>query len=131
MAVGSTTADPGRSHVLCKDVVTITGTTRVRQSEGKPKDTSAATIANLLKHDWHEMTAAANASGKHVKSLDRWIAKAREANPNLNDDQAERLAVMMRKAHFVKMGRLSAEARRIAREARAELDQAGADSSAA
>jgi hypothetical protein len=112
---------------LAKDVVTISGTTRACQ----PKDTTAATLANLLKNDWHEMTAAANASGKHVKSLDRWIAKAHEANPSLNDDQAERLAVMMRKAHFVRMGRLSVQARKLARQAQAELDQASADESAA
>ena len=103
----------------------------MRQSEGKPKDTTAATLANLIKNDWHEMTVPANASPNHVKSLDRWVALAVKANPALNPEQAERLALMMRKAHYVKMGRLSAEARRIAREARAELDQAGADSPAA
>ena len=57
----------------------------------------------------------------HVKSLDRWIVKAHEANPSLNDEQAERLALMMRKAHYVRMGKLSAEARRLARDAEAEL----------
>jgi len=88
-------------------------------------------MTRLMGTDWHEMTAAANASSNHVKSLDRWIAKAREANPHLNDDQAERLALMMRKAHYVRMGKLSAEARRIAREARAELQQAGDESETA
>ena len=90
----------------------------------QPKDTSTATLANLLKNDWHEMTAAANRSANHVKSLDRWVAKAREANPALNDEQAERLALLMRKAHYVRMGKLSAQARKLAREAQAELDQA-------
>jgi hypothetical protein len=93
----------------------------VCQPGNKPKDTTAATLANLLKNDWHEMTAAANASAQHVKSLDRWIAQAREANPSLNDEQAERLGLMMRKAHYVRMGKLSAEARRIARAAETEL----------
>jgi hypothetical protein len=78
-------------------------------------------MTRLMTQPWDEMTAAANASANHVKSLDRWIVKAREANPSLSDDQAERLAVMMRKAHYVRMGKLSAEARRIAREAQAEL----------
>lgn len=70
------------------------------------------------------MTAAANASANHVKSLDRWVAKAREANPALDDGQAERLALMLRRAHYVKMGKLSAQARKLARQAQAELDGA-------
>ena len=82
-------------------------------------------IANLLKNDWNEMTRAANASSRHVKSMDRWIAKAREANPNLTDDQAARLAAMLRKQHYIRMGRLSGQARKLAREARLELDAAG------
>lgn len=70
------------------------------------------------------MTAAALASPNHVSSLNRWITKAREGNPSLSDDQAERLAERLRRAHYVRMGKLSAEARRIARQAQAELDQA-------
>ena len=81
-------------------------------------------MARLMTEDWNAIPAAANASPNHVKSLDRWVAKAREANPALNDEQAERLGLMLRKAHYVKMGRLSAEARRIAREAQAELARA-------
>jgi len=81
-------------------------------------------LARLAAEDWSEMTSAANASSNHVKSLDRWVTKAREANPALNDEQAERLAVMMRKAHYVRMGKLSADARRLAREAQAELARA-------
>lgn len=71
-----------------------------------------AVTARLLAEDWTAMTRAANASARHVKSLDRWVAKAREANPSLSNEQAERLAVMLRKAHYVRMGKLSAQARR-------------------
>jgi hypothetical protein len=81
-------------------------------------------MARLMTEDWHKMTAAANASAAHVSSLDRWVAKAREANPALDDEQAERLGLMMRKAHYVRMGKLSAQARRLAREAETELAQA-------
>jgi hypothetical protein len=88
-------------------------------------------MTRLMTEDWHKMAAAANASSKHVKSLDRWVAKAREANPALNDEQAERLGLAMRRAHYVRMGKLSVQARKLAREAQAELDQAGADSTAA
>ncbi len=84
----------------------------------------AGILARLATEDWDAMTAAALASSNHVSSLDRWIRKAREGNPSLSDEQAERLAERLRKAHYVRMGRLSAEARRIAREAVAELDQA-------
>ena len=75
------------------------------------------------------MTAAALASSNHVSSLDRWVRKAREGNPSLSDEQAERLAERLRKAHYVRMGKLSAQARRLAREAEAEM--ARADSTAA
>lgn len=74
-------------------------------------------MARLLSEDWHAMTAAANASPNHVASDDRWTKKAREANPALSEDQAHRLGQKMKKAHYVRMGKLSAEARRIAREA--------------
>jgi hypothetical protein len=85
-----------------------------------------AVMTRLMTEDWDKMTAAANASANHVKSLDRWIAKARETNPALTDDQAERLAVMMKRDHYRRMGQLSAQARRLAREAQAELDAADA-----
>lgn len=81
-------------------------------------------MTRLMTEDWGKMAAAANASANHVKSLDRWVAKAREANPALDDEQAERLGLMMRKAHYVRMGKLSAQARKLAREAETELDQA-------
>lgn len=78
-------------------------------------------MARLLNEDWSSMTANANASPNHVSSAERWTRKAREANPNLDDDQAYRLGQMLRKAHYVRMGKLSAEARRLAREADAAL----------
>lgn len=74
-------------------------------------------MARLLNEDWSQMTARANASPKHVSSDERWTAKAREANPSLSDEQAHRLGQLLKKAHYVRMGKLSAEARRIAREA--------------
>jgi hypothetical protein len=78
-------------------------------------------MQRLLTEDWNEMTAAANASPNHVGSDDRWARKAREANPALDEDQAQRLGQKLKKAHYVRMGQLSAQARRIAREAEAEL----------
>jgi hypothetical protein len=82
--------------------------------------------ARLLSEDWDAMTAAANASANHVKSLDRWVKKVRELNPRLDDAQAERMAERLKKDHYQRMGRLSALARRTAREAQAELDRAPA-----
>lgn len=79
-------------------------------------------MTRLLSEDWNQMTARANASPNHVSSAERWTRKAKEANPALSDDQAYRLGQKMRKAHYVEMGRLSAEVRRLAREAQAELD---------
>jgi hypothetical protein len=78
-------------------------------------------MARLLTEDWQSMTAAANASPNHVSSAERWTNKAREANQSLNDDQAYRLGQMLKRAHYVRMAKLSAEARRIAREAEVEL----------
>lgn len=72
------------------------------------------------------MTAAANASPNHVSSDDRWTKKAREANPALDGDQAYRLGQLLKRQHYVKMGKLSAEARRIAREAASELEAGAA-----
>jgi hypothetical protein len=83
-------------------------------------------MKRLLSTDWAEMTAKANASPNHVSSSERWTRKAREANPALDDDQAYRLGQLLKKQHYVRMGKLSAEARRIAREAEAELSEASA-----
>jgi hypothetical protein len=75
----------------------------------------------LMTEEWDQMTAAANASPNHVSSAERWTAKAREANPNLSDDQAYRLGQLLKKQHYARMGKLSAQARRLARQAAAEL----------
>jgi len=69
-------------------------------------------LARLSSEDWSEMTRAANASSRHVRSLDRWVEKARAANPALSDEQAERLAVTLRREHYQRMGRLSGQARK-------------------
>jgi hypothetical protein len=78
-------------------------------------------MQRLLTEDWSAMTARANASPNHVSSDDRWTKKARQANPALDADQAYRLGQLLKKQHYVRMGKLSAEARRVAREAEAEL----------
>jgi hypothetical protein len=85
----------------------------------------AGILARLLTEDWTGMTAAARAAKKHVNSLERWFEKAKEANPNLTDEQAARLAEKMRLDHFRRMGRLSGEARKLARETQTELERAG------
>jgi prephenate dehydrogenase len=100
--------------------------TRVHNPDYPPDRGLPGMLARLANEDWAGMTKAANASPGHVKSLDRWITKAQEANARLSDEQAERLAVMMRRAHFVRMGKLSAQARKLAREAQAALDAAPA-----
>jgi hypothetical protein len=84
-------------------------------------------MARLAAEDWSAMTRKANASENHVKSAERWFRKAREANPALDDEQAARLAEHMRHQHYVRMGRISAEVRRLARQAQAELDAARAE----
>ncbi len=81
-------------------------------------------IATLSRHDWKQLTAAANASPRHVNSLDRWIAIARERNPLLTGEQAERLAQLMRTEHFRRMARLSARTRSARAKARAEAGPA-------
>jgi hypothetical protein len=83
-------------------------------------------MTRLITENWDEMTAAANASPNHVSNADRWTRKAREANPALDDDQAYRLGQHLKRAHYVRMGKLSAEARRLAREAATELRSAEA-----
>ena len=98
--------------------------TRVMNPAYPPERTLPGAMARLLAEDWSQMTAAANASPNHVSSDDRWTLQAREANAALDDDQAHRLGQMLKKAHYVRMGKLSAEARRIAREAETELEGA-------
>jgi hypothetical protein len=84
---------------------------------------TAGVLARLATEDWSEMTAAALSSPDHVSRLDRWVKRAREQNPRLNDQQAERLAEYLRREHYRRMGRLSAQARKLAREAQAEMDR--------
>ena len=71
------------------------------------------------------VSAAAGDSPQNVKGMDRWRQIARQ-NEHLDDEQVERLAEMLRRDHFAKMGRLSAQARKLAREAQAELERGGA-----
>lgn len=87
-----------------------------------PERTLPGAMARLMSTDWRSMTAAANASPNHVSSDDRWTRKAREANDTLDDDQAYRLGQLMKRAHYVRMGKLSVQARRIAREAEAAIE---------
>jgi hypothetical protein len=56
-------------------------------------------MARLLSEDWHEMTRAANESLQHVGNLARWIGKAREQDPGLDDGQAAERAAQL-KAEF-------------------------------
>lgn len=98
----------------------------MRQNSAYPRErVRPGAIANLLKHDWAELTAAANKSENHVKSRERWFQIARRENPALTDEQAARLGEMMRTEHYRKMGRLSAQARKLAREPEAELARVG------
>jgi hypothetical protein len=72
-------------------------------------------MARLKTESWDAMTAAARSSPEHVSSMDRWLRKARESNPNLSDEQAGRLADKLRTEHYREMGRRSVQARRAAR----------------
>lgn len=58
------------------------------------------------------MTAAACASPRHPGSLDRWTQQAREDNPSLTDEQAERHGERLRSAYFSDLARRSHAARR-------------------
>ncbi len=91
-----------------------------------PERTLPGAMARLISEPWDAMTAAANASPNHVSSDERWTRKAREANPALSEDQAYRLGQHLKKAHYVRMGRLSARARQLARQAADELAAAEA-----
>ena len=76
----------------------------------------AATVASharLMCADWNELTAAANSSTRHVSSLDRWRAKASEANPALRGAQLDRAAEMLKADFYREIGRRSGLARRI------------------
>jgi hypothetical protein len=84
---------------------------------------SAGQLARVLTEDLYEMTAAANASPNHVASLERWIKKARELNPRLTDEQAERIGMRLRTGHYKRMGQLSGRSRKLTREAKAEIER--------
>ena len=96
-------------------------TTRVPNPAYPESRTLPGMMKRLMTEDWSAMAARANASPNHVSSDDRWTAKAREANPALSEDQLYRLGQKLKRAHYVRMGKLSADARRIARSAQAEL----------
>jgi hypothetical protein len=62
------------------------------RTPGYPESrTLPALMTRLMTEDWDQMTRAASASPNHVKNLDRWIARAREANPALTDEQPDNL----------------------------------------
>ena len=104
------------------------GTMRVQDRPLTRKECGeVGALARLATEDWNAMTAAALASPAHVSRMDRWLKIAAERNPNLNPDQLGRLAEKLRTEHYRKMGRLSAQARKLARDASAilaEIDQA-------
>jgi hypothetical protein len=72
----------------------------------------AGIMARLGSEDWSAMTAAARKSPDHVAGMDRWVRIAREQNPALDDRQAERMGEHLRREHYRKMGRLSAQSRK-------------------
>ena len=76
-------------------------------------------LKRLQAEDWSAIAAPANRG-----RWERWLRLAREANPNLDESQTERLASYMQREHCAKMARLSAQARRIRREL-AQLEAAG------
>lgn len=98
----------------------VTQGSRTRSESGE-----AGIMARLMTEDWTAMTAPARNSPNHVAGMDRWRKQADQAHPNLSPDQRERLAEKLRRAHYVRMGKLSAEARKIARQATAMLAEAG------
>jgi hypothetical protein len=106
-------------------------TTRVPNPAYPESRTLPGMLTRLMTEDWSRMADKANASPNHPASSERWTRQAREANPALDDDQAYRLGQLLKKQHYVRMGKLSAEARRIAREAAAELAKGDAATSAA
>lgn len=76
-----------------------------------PERVRPGIMARLATEDRHQMTRAANASANHVKSAERWLRKAREADPTLDDEEVTELAEVLRRDHYVRMGELSAQAR--------------------
>ena len=78
-------------------------------------------MKRLSTENWDEMIAPALASPDHVNNIDRWRKIADEQNPSLTPDQRERLAEKMRTEHYRDMGRKSAQARKLAKQASAIL----------
>lgn len=74
-----------------------------------------AALARLQVTDWTEYARPAFESPNHPGNIERWLKAARDANPFLNEEQAGRLAEMMRREHFAEMGRRSGDARRARR----------------
>jgi hypothetical protein len=70
-----------------------------------------AITARLRRADWRQMTAAARSSPRNPASLDRWREQARAENPALDAEQADRLAEMLRSAHYRELGKRSGQAR--------------------
>lgn len=75
------------------------------------KKPNPGNLARMSSESWDEMTEAARQSPNHVNSLERWIKKARQLNPLLDDDQTVRLAEKLKQDHFQRMAKLSVEAR--------------------
>jgi hypothetical protein len=92
---------------------------RARNPEYPPERAIPGIIARLTAKGGNEMTRAANASINHVNHLDGWGA----ANPSIDDSQAKRLAVMLRRGACVGTGKLLTQVRRLTREIAAELLQ--------
>lgn len=61
--------------------------------------------ARLATESWDDMTAAANKSDQHVKSLARWRQLAAEKNPHLSDTQLDRQAERLRSEYFSGLAR--------------------------
>jgi len=91
-------------------------TTLIRIPLTRAECGARAMTARLTSENWDDMTQAANDSPNHVKSMDRWRRKARESNPALDDQQVDRLAQRLRGEYYSRLGKLSAQKRRIARD---------------
>lgn len=80
---------------------------------GSARGRRAITV-RLATEDWREMARPAFEAANHVKGMQRWRDQARRDNPALNDEQVERLALMLRTEHFAELGRRSGASKRAA-----------------
>jgi hypothetical protein len=81
-------------------------------------ETAARAIGvRLAREDPHVMTAAARASSRHVKSLQRWQDAAREQNPGADDEKIALVAAELRSAYYSELGRKSGVSKRAAKNA--------------